>query len=114
MEAFEPFDLYESDGEDVDHTLLLNADEYLPAEDVVDDAGHIANGHFWTAVARYLICQHQPALANTIQFDPEAGTFAAYGDRDSLVQLHALLLPAVTDPDTIATLIDAAGNDLFA
>lgn len=80
----------------------------------MDDAGHIANGHFWTAVARYLISQHQPALASTIEFDPEAGTFAAYGDRDSLIELHALP-PAVTDPpDIIATLIDAAGgNDLF-
>ncbi len=109
----EPFDLFEGDGEDVAYTLLLNADEYLPVEDVVDDAGHIANGHFWTAVARYLISQHQPVLAGTIEFDPEDGTFAARGTRDSLIQLHALMLPAVTDPDTITGLIKAAGNDLY-
>ncbi|MEN4473131.1 Imm51 family immunity protein [Mycolicibacterium cosmeticum] len=110
----DPFDLFED--EDTEYQLILNADDDLPVDDAVDAAGHIPNGHFWTAVARYLIDQNQPALADTIEFDPEAGTFAAYGDRDSLIQLHALMLPAVTDPHTITTLLDAAaaqGNNLF-
>jgi hypothetical protein len=111
----EPFDLFAD--EDTDHQLILNADNDLPTDDAVEAAGHIPNGHFWTEVARYLISQNQPALADTIEFDPEAGTFAAYGNRDSLIQLHALMLAAVTDPHTITTLIDAAaaqGNDLLA
>lgn len=110
----EPFDLFED--VDTEYQLVLDTDEDLPVGDAVEAAGHIPNGHFWTAVARYLISQNQPALADTIEFDPEAGTFAAYADRDSLVQLHALMLPAVTDSHTITTLIDAAaaqGNDLL-
>lgn len=104
----EPFDLY--DDEDPESELILNADEDLPVDGAVEAAGHIPNGHFWTAVARYLISQNQPSLADTIQFDPEAGTFAAYADHNSLLQLHALMLPAVTDPATITALIEAAAT----
>lgn len=111
----DPFDLY--DDEDPESELILNADEDLPGDAAVEAAGHIPNGHFWTAIAKYLISQNQPSLADTIQFDPEAGTFAAYADRNSLIQLHTLMLPAVTDPAIITKLIqDAAtqGIDLQA
>lgn len=66
------------------------------------------NGYFWTGVAEYLIGSYRPDLSDALEFDSEAGTFTAYGDRGQLLALAGLMRPAVTDPDVIGALFTTA------
>jgi hypothetical protein len=87
--------------------LLLSTGD-LTVDEAVEEHGHLPNDDFWTGVAEYLISNYRPDLSDVFEFDSEAGTFAAYGDRDQLLALADLMRPAVTDPDAIGALITAA------
>jgi len=96
------------DDEDPASVALLLSTGDLPVDAAVEAHGHLPNGDFWTGVAEYLISNYRPDLSDAFEFDPEAGTFAAYGNRDQLLALADLMRPAVTDSDAIAALITSA------
>lgn len=101
----EPFFL---DDEDPASVQLVLSTGDLAVDAAVEECGHLPNGYFWTEVAEYLISSYRPDLSNVFEFDAEAGTFAAYGDRDQLLALAALMRPAVTDSDVVGALITTA------
>ncbi len=101
----EPFFLDDEDPASIQ--LLLNTGD-LVVDAAVEEHGHLPNGDFWTGVAEYLISTYRPDLRDAFEFDPEAGTFAAYGSRDQLLALADLMRPAVTDSAAIAALITSA------
>jgi hypothetical protein len=74
----------------------------------VESHGHEATGDFWQDVARYLVANEAPGLADRLIYDPEADMFEAIGDRASLLRLSAVMHPVVTDPAAIGGVIDAA------
>ncbi len=96
------------DDEDPASVALLLSTGDLTVDTAVEAHGHTPNGDFWTGVAEYLISNYRPDLSDVFEFDPEAGTFAAYGNRDQLLALADLMRPAVTDSDAIGALISTA------
>lgn len=81
----------------------------LPADDAIMGAGHEPNGYFWEGVAHYLA----PELADKLEFDPEAGMFAAYGARTDLEGLQGLLEPYLDDGERITEVIRRAEDSGF-
>lgn len=59
----------------------------LPADEAITAAGHEANGYFWEGIVRY----SAPDLASRVELDPEAGMFAAHGDRATVDRLRAAI-----------------------
>ncbi|MDW5323359.1 Imm51 family immunity protein [Plantactinospora sp. KLBMP9567] len=61
-----------------------------------------------------LMLSDAPELAERLGYDPEAGTFVAYGiDPEALRRLGGLLQDAFHDRAKLATLIRAADPDWF-
>jgi hypothetical protein len=81
----------------------------LPADDAIVAAGHEPNGYFWESVARYLV----PEQVSALEVDCEAGTFAAYGDRELLQQLRRALSPYIADRARVTDLIARAEAEGF-
>jgi hypothetical protein len=81
----------------------------LPADDAIVAAGHEPNGYFWESVARYLVPEQLAAL----ELDCEAGTFAAYGEREVLQQLRSALSPYIADRVRVTELIARAEAEGF-
>src|SRR5262249_37194554 len=64
----------------------------------------IGNGHDWASVARLVLAERLPELADVVRFDSEAGMFAAYGPRAAMMRLGAEMRDVYAD--------DAALGDL--
>lgn len=98
----------------VDHVIRLDRGDEgygltfycgdLPVDDAIRAAGHEPNGYFWEGMARFV----QPKLADKIEFDSEAGMFAAYGRRRHLNRLRTELEPFLSDGRLMASALDAA------
>jgi len=76
----------------------------LPADEAIAAAGHEPNGYLWEGMVQYLL----PELANQVELDSEAGTFAAKGDPAVLGRLRALNDPFLDDGEQVAAAIRAA------
>jgi hypothetical protein len=81
----------------------------LPVDGAVRATGHEPNGYFWESVARY----GAPTAVAGLDVDCEAGTFAAYGDRDLLELLGNALRPYLTDEARVTELIEKAEAEGF-
>ncbi|MGI5147720.1 immunity 51 family protein [Plantactinospora sp. CA-294935] len=93
---------------------LLSDVRMVDVSDVFQAEGHLGNGYDWTAVARSVVRSDAPELADRLGYDPEAGTFVAYGtDPEALRRLGGLLQAAFHDRAKLATLIRAADLDWF-
>jgi hypothetical protein len=72
--------------------------------------GHEPNGYFWEGVLRFL----DPALADSMELDSEAGMFAAYGNATQCDRVGELLSALLQDIDAINELVaraEAAGHN---
>lgn len=79
-----------------------------PADGAISAAGHEPNGYFWEGLIRF----EWPDLAERLDFDSEAGMFAAAGTQDDLSALKEAIEPVIANPDKVAAIItraDAAG-----
>jgi len=78
-------------------------------DDRVRELGHEPNGEFWTGLAQFLISTDAPTLEGRFDYDPEAGTFIAFGrDRAALENLGALLAAVANDTERAKAVILAA------
>ena len=82
-----------------------------PCDGAISEAGHEPNGYFWEGLVQFA----WPDLAEALEFDSEAGMFAAYGSRQDLVALKTALDPLLGGTDRVADIIsraEAAGFQL--
>jgi hypothetical protein len=79
-----------------------------PVDDLVQELGHEPNGPFWDGVAQWLVQTEAPSLEGRIEYDSEAGTFVALGDRAALEELKKRLAPYLSDAKKLRALVAAA------
>lgn len=89
---------------DHDHgsSLCLEAGIYL--QDMFDDRaeeGWLGNGYDWESLATVFIDQHAPALADFIDFDPEAGTFVALSTSSEALRRFALAFKEACEDEAL-------------
>ena len=73
--------------------------------------GWNGNGYDWTSIARVILAEKLSDLKDEIEFDSEAGMFAAYGPMDALKQLGVELKRAFDDPDRLRDYLSRAQLD---
>ncbi|MEO3923639.1 immunity 51 family protein [Micromonosporaceae bacterium B7E4] len=114
VNSFSPLKFFEYDHNPGNYCLMLSDVRMVDVSDVFEADGHLGNGYDWTAVARSVVRSDVPELADRLGYDPEAGTFVAYGtDPEALRRLGGLLQDAFHDRAKLATLIRAADPDWF-
>ncbi|GIG89404.1 immunity 51 family protein [Plantactinospora endophytica] len=112
--SFSPLRFFEYDHDPGNYCLMLSDMRMVDVSDVFEAAGHLGNGYDWTGVARSVVRSDAPDLADRFGYDPEAGTFVAYGtDPAALRQLGGLLQGAFHDRAKLAELIRSAEPDWF-
>ncbi|WP_338493609.1 Imm51 family immunity protein [Streptomyces sp. SJL17-4] len=97
--------LHDFDGE---HSLTLNAGG-LPVGAAVAAAGHEPNGCFWEGLVQFA----WPDLAESLDFDSEAGMFCAVGSLGDLTRLKEALESVITSPGAASDIIDRATTPGF-
>lgn len=89
-------------------SLILDAGS-TDVDDVVEELGHEPNGYFWEGVAQLLVDTEAPGLAGRFGYDPEGGTFVAYGsDRSALDELSTLMTAVASDAERMRRLVALA------
>lgn len=107
--ALSPFVLFEYDHAPGSFCLLLSDAHMVALEEHFNARGYEGNGYGWTGVARQLLRVQAPELEGRMRFDPEAGTFCAYGeDEGALRALGELMRQAWGDPERLGALIEGA------
>jgi hypothetical protein len=90
------------------YSLLLDAGS-TEVDELIEDLGHEPNGYFWEGVARLIIQNDAPTLADRLAYDPEGGMFCAYGtDRAALEELGARMSTLASDATLMRGLVEAA------
>jgi hypothetical protein len=96
-----------------EYSLLLDAGT-TDVDDVVEELGHEPNGYFWQGIAQLLVSTETPALEGRFSYDPEGGTFSAYGtDRDALEELATRMSGVAADAERVRQLITLAEANGF-
>jgi hypothetical protein len=104
--ALAPLTLFEYDHAPGSFCLMLSDRDMVAATEVFEEHGYEGGGYSWAGVARSAVRAHAPEIAEHVAFDPEAGTFVAYGgDLAALRHLGALLHRAFHDRATLTDLI---------
>ncbi|MFE2866716.1 MULTISPECIES: immunity 51 family protein [unclassified Embleya] len=105
---------FESDHTPGSYSLLLSdlADPRVMA--VFERNGQCSHGYGWEGVARSVVRNRAPELADRFRYDPEGSMFVAYGtDPDALRALGAILRDAFHDDDLLADLIRTGDPNEF-
>lgn len=87
--------------------------EMSQVDDVVEDAEHNPDGHFWESVADFLIESRE--IPGDFEFDSESDAMTIHGAKRALEGLRTELLPYVTKRSKMRSLlaeIDEEGIDL--
>ena len=76
------------------------------------DEGFKGSGYDWESLARVFIEEKCPELSAKINFDPEAGMFAAYSkDKDAVIEFITKFKAACDDKELITELFGRAELD---
>ncbi len=90
-------------------TLSITFDCDTPADEIIEDAGHEANGYFWEGVAQLVIAKEAPAIADKISYDSEGSMFCAVSeDGEALEVLAGIMGPVTNDPERVAAILEEA------
>jgi hypothetical protein len=109
-----PLKLVEYDYEAGLYGLILDGSDMGALMDVFEECGAYGNGYGWEGVAASAVRAHAPEIADRIEYDPEAGMFAAHGnDEAALRRLGVLLHEAYHDRQVLAELIRSGDPDWF-
>lgn len=87
--------------------------EMSQVDDVIEDAEHDPNGHFWETLADYVVESRE--IPGDFEFDSEADMMAIHGAKKDLETLRDEFLPYITSPRKMRGLlveIDEEGLDL--
>ncbi len=96
------------------YSLILGEEHMEPAMDTFEEYDYAGNGYGWEGVARSAVQAHAPDIAEFVEYDPEAGMFAAVSDDpEALRRLGALLRRAVRDRDFLEQLLRDGDPDWF-
>lgn len=107
--TYAPLVLFEYDHDPGNYCLMLSDSKMVEVIDVFQANGREGGGYAWTDVAVQAIRTHSPELESKMGFDPEAGTFVAYGeDLEALKELGKLLSDAFADEAKLGELVAAA------
>lgn len=111
-ETYAPFVLREMDGE----ASLILADAAFAAKEHVfaerAEDGWSGNGYDWNSVIQVLVTEQlDPAAAEKLDYDPEAGTFAAYGPRPELERLAVVAAATYHDDAKLRDALSRAELD---
>ncbi|WP_067824351.1 immunity 51 family protein [Nocardia inohanensis] len=113
-ETYAPLRFFEYDHRPGSFCLMLSDTHMIEVDDVFTARGHEGNGYSWTGVAEVIVRLRAPELEGRMGFDPEAGTFVAYGeDEAALRQLGAHLRQAFSDRTLLGELIEAGKEEWF-
>ncbi|GAB2540300.1 immunity 51 family protein [Nocardia heshunensis] len=113
-ETFAPLVFFEYDHKPGHFCLLLSDHHMLATEPVFAEFGYDGNGYGWAGVARSVVATQEIGLSERLNYDPEAGTFVAYGeDPEALRRLGTLLHEALQDPAMLRRLIAAGDPEWF-
>ncbi|MGW5105618.1 immunity 51 family protein [Nocardia sp. NPDC004123] len=113
-ESFAPLVFFEYDHKPGHYCLMLSDNHMLATEPVFAEFGYDGNGYGWAGVARSAVAAQEAGVGERVSFDPEAGTFVAYGqDAPALRALGALLRDALADPAVLRELIAAGDPEWF-
>lgn len=92
--------LHDFDGE---HSLTLDVGG-LAADAAVAAAGHELNGYFWEGLVRFA----WPDIAESLDFDSEAGMLCAVGSPSDLARLKTAVESVITNPEAVLDVIARA------
>ncbi|HEY3230513.1 MAG TPA: Imm51 family immunity protein [Roseiflexaceae bacterium] len=91
---------------------LILSDANFVHYDVFEELGWEGNGYDWCSVVDWLVHRENPALAEQLSYDPEAGMFVARSDdRDVLRLVAGLVRRAMQDKDVLREAIKNAELD---
>lgn len=89
---YAPLFLMEYDHKPGHYALILSDDHMVTHEALFERQDREANGYGWTDTVLGVVREQAPDLLDRLDFDPEAGTFCAYGsDREALEQLGQIV-----------------------
>jgi hypothetical protein len=111
-ETYAPFVLHEIDGESslILEDAAFGAKEHIFAERA--DDGWSGNGYDWNSVIQVLVAEQlDSAAAEQLDYDPEGGTFAAYGPRGPLEQLAVVAAATYHDDAKLRDALSRAELD---
>lgn len=113
-DSYTPLVLFEYEHNPGNYCLMLSDQHMVQVTEVFERLGQYGNGYDWEAVARQVVRARGNELEGRFKYDPEAGTFVAYGqDLDALRELGQELKRAFDDSDLLAGLIRDADPDWF-
>jgi hypothetical protein len=108
--SYAPFVMF---GENDKYSLLLS-DNHMVEKSAIFEAhgdGWLGNGYDWNSIAQVVMAERLPELDDELGFDPEAGTFCAYGPRAPLEKLAAEMHKAFHNDDQLRDLLSRAELD---
>ena len=83
-------------------SLCLEAGIYhQDLSDQREDEGWPGNGYDWESLATVFMDRHAPALADLIDFDPEAGTFVALSISSEALRRFALAFKEACEDEAL-------------
>jgi hypothetical protein len=96
------------------YSLILGEEHMVPVMDTFEEYEYYGNGYAWEGVARSAVQAHAPDIAELVEYDPEAGMFAAVSDDpEALRRLGTLLRRALQDRDFLEQLLRDADPGWF-
>ena len=111
---YAPLVLFEYDHKPGEYCLMLSDNHMVDVMDAFEEVGQYGNGYGWEAVTRQAMRAHAPELDGLFDYDPEAGTFVAFGSNHAALQrLAELLSKAFADRELLLELLRDAEEDWF-
>ena len=100
------------DHEDGAFSLIFT--DFDSTEEIFAEQELDGGGYTWHAIVDSLVKMKTPKIARLLDYDPEAGMFAAISrDRDSLKQVAVLIRNALKDRELLQLAIDNADPELL-
>ena len=65
------------------------------------EEGFEGNGYDWASLAAVFLAERMPILEDTIEFDPEAGTFVAYSTNSEALRRFAINFKEACEDDVL-------------
>ena len=88
--------------------------DFDPTQATFADHDLEGGGYDWAAVVDALVRMKARKLQKKIEYDPEAGMFAAYSnDQDALKTVAGLIRAAIADPALLSEAIEKADPDML-
>ena len=75
-------------------------------DDLFTRKGLQGGGYTWHGMVMHLLEEHAPEALESLDFDPEAGTFCAMSDELAALRSVARMLIKLEDPNVVADIVE--------